>query len=745
MTTPAPEGRQFASPRPGEAVHAQCLARGLVGDALQPIERARNGTGPWREAHAALAAATRYPVIATPDTSLYLGAPAIAFTLHAADDGSGRYARPRAALDAQTDAITRQRLLNAHARIDAGLRPRTSEYDVFYGLTGLGMMFLASDPASPLLPAILAYLVRLTRPLLGDNRRLPGWWTARDPRGGLSAAFPSGHLNLGMAHGIAGPLALMSACVRRGITTAGLHDAITRICAVLDACRQESPAGTWWPGWIALPEYTAGRPGQTGPGRPSFCYGTPGLARAQHLAGIALGDISRQNMAVHALRRCLTDPDQLSRISDATLCHGTAGILITTRYAAADAPPGTYTTILRHIRALHDSLPALPRTGLLEGSTGRNLASLSDDADGRTASGWEACILPARGPAKTQPMTQPGLPSPGQPAGAVERAVLAMLTGAPADQAASQAGITPRALAAAARAYQQAGRAALAAHGGPAETWEQAVVEFTDWDTAERTVAAVLAPRLQNPEVTAGWWFLRKYPCWRIRYLPPVGAVAGLAKEQVASILDDMTTASQVRSWRPGIYEPESLAFGGPEGIRIAHRLFCADSLGVIATFGHAPPAHAADHPAGRKELSILLCATLMRGAGLDWFEQGDTWQRITSLRPLPASTSALPQHDAIKVLLAADTSPANLLSTFGGSTASAAAWAGGFRQAGQAFAATATAGQLERGLRDILAHLIIFHWNRLGLTATAQAILARAAQDVIMNTASEPATAGGC
>ena len=393
MTTPASPARPLA-PAAREALRAQCLASGLAGDALLPVEQARNGTGTWRDAHAALAAVTRYPVTVALDTSLYLGAPAIAFALHAADGGTGRYARPLTALDARTAAITRQRLLDAHARITARRRPRTSEYDLFYGLTGLGALFLARDPGGPLLPAILTYLTRLTQPLPGDHRHLPGWWTSRDPHGRISTAFPSGHLNLGMAHGIAGPLALMSAAARRGITVTGLHDAIARICAVLDTWRQNSPAGPWWPPWVCLPNRATG-PGQTGPGRPSWCYGTPGLARAQQLAGIALGDTTRQDMAQHALRRCLTDPRQLAQIADATLCHGTAGILITTHHAARDAPAGTYTTCLRTIRALHDSQPALAAGGLLEGSTGRALASHCHDDAGRTASGWDACILPA--------------------------------------------------------------------------------------------------------------------------------------------------------------------------------------------------------------------------------------------------------------------------------------------------------------------------------------------------------------
>jgi hypothetical protein len=97
-------------------------------------------------------------------------------------------------------------------------------------------------------------------------------------------------------------------------------------------------------------------------------------------------------MATQALRQCLTDPAQLRQIRDATLCHGTAGIVLTLHHAALDSPPGTFTTILHHLRVLHDSQPPLPGGGLLEGSTGRTLACLYDMASA-SASVWEACLL----------------------------------------------------------------------------------------------------------------------------------------------------------------------------------------------------------------------------------------------------------------------------------------------------------------------------------------------------------------
>ena len=47
-------------------------------------------------------------------------------------------------------------------------------------------------------------------------------------------------------------------------------------------------------------------------------------------------------------------------------------------------------------------------------------------------------------------------------------------------------------------------------------------------------------------------------------------------------------------------------------------------------------------------------------------------------------------------------------------------------------------------GLRDVLAHHVIFHWNRLGLATPTQAVLAHAAADAVFTAASGDMTLPG-
>jgi lantibiotic biosynthesis protein len=255
---------------------------------------------------------------------------------------------------------------------------------------------LQRAPRGEALERVLSYLVQLTMPLRVDGETLPGWWACHDPFFTSSPDHPGGHGNFGMAHGITGPLALLALALRCGAAVAGHAEAIERICAWLDGWRQDGETGPWWPQWITRDELRARRPAQPGPLRPSWCYGTPGLARAQQLAGIATGDTSRQQIAEQALAGCLSDPTQLGRIIDTSLCHGWAGLFQTSWRAARDArTPAIIARIPRLASLLtqHGRPGAGEGSGLLEGDAGLALALHTAAQDTPPASGWDRCLL----------------------------------------------------------------------------------------------------------------------------------------------------------------------------------------------------------------------------------------------------------------------------------------------------------------------------------------------------------------
>ncbi|GAB3715778.1 lanthionine synthetase C family protein [Nocardiopsis oceani] len=386
----------LATPVPAEEPwQGQSLAQGAAGTALLHVERAHTGLGSWQQAHRWIRTATAHPVSAADTAGLYLGAPAIAFTLEAAARGDGRYREPREALRTHVRELAHRRAESAMERIHRGDLATFAEYDTFYGLTGLGAHLLAYDARSDALERVLTYLVALTRPQTVDGRALPGWWVSHDPHRGHSAHFPGGHANLGTAHGITGVLALLSQAARRGATVDGHHEAIATIGTHLDTWRQDTEYGPWWPEHLTADTLDSGIPHQQGPGRPSWCYGTPGIARAGQLAAIATGDPARQSAFEDALSRCLSDSVQLGRITDTSLCHGWAGLYQTTWRAAQDAVtpalvshlPNLARQLRRHAHAAVDD------AGFLEGGAGTALALMTVQTDRRPRSRWDSCLL----------------------------------------------------------------------------------------------------------------------------------------------------------------------------------------------------------------------------------------------------------------------------------------------------------------------------------------------------------------
>lgn len=304
----------------------------------------------------------------------------------------------------------------------------------------------------------------------------------------------------------------------------------------------------------------------------------------------------------------------------------------------------------------------------------------------------------------------------------IATAVEAVLAGAPIENTAAGLGVDPADLADIVEAYRAAGLAAVRRR--QEGVWFQARLALPDWKTAESTFAHQVAPRLDQVDGGhAAWWFLRKHPHWRIR-------IRTGDRHAVEVLLDELTATGAIDHWRPGIYEPEAAAFGHATAMEVVHELFCADSQGVLTYARQDAPQ------IGRRELSLFLIRALQQHAGLDWFEAGDVFDRITQMRPTPSGTHVARVDSLasrLRHLLTIPVQPDSTLFASGGPVAFANPWLTAFAQAGRSLGAAAASGQLDRGLRAVLAQIVIFHWNRLDLSAAAQGVLAQAAKNAIL------------
>lgn len=220
-------------------------------------------------------------------------------------------------------------LRRAEAAADrvAGAEEFVSErdFDVVSGLAGVGAYLLSIPGSSPALDRDLHALVRLAQ----AHGPTPGWYTpphlldeeAREH-------YPQGRFNCGLAHGIPGPLALLSLADAQGVAVDGVVAAIERITRWLVEQRLEDDWGTTWPSAVTL------GPVRPEPSRSAWCYGPPGVARSLWLAGDTLDDSGLRDLAVAAMSAVYRRPIPKRGIDSPTFCHGVAGLLqITLRFA----------------------------------------------------------------------------------------------------------------------------------------------------------------------------------------------------------------------------------------------------------------------------------------------------------------------------------------------------------------------------------------------------------------------------
>jgi hypothetical protein len=313
------------------------LAQGLAALALPSAVLARGGLDRHHAAHVRTrlrqAAAHRRPAA----ESLYLGAPALAFTARVARGSGADYTRLLRSLDQQTARVAVALCARDRPRLEQGIPAvPLADYDVISGLSGLGRYLLAApEEHHRALDEVLRHLARLVLPLRLEGRQIPGWWT-RDAGNHPPYRAGAGHADLGMAHGIGGPLALLSLAWSQGHRVPGQDEALDLVGSwLVERCLRDD-AGPYWARTVDLPTLaSATMPTGRAPG--GWCYGA-GTAAALRLAAHALHRSDWLRLAYQAL-------DAVVRTADPGrggpgLCHGSAGLLtIAATVARQDGVP----------------------------------------------------------------------------------------------------------------------------------------------------------------------------------------------------------------------------------------------------------------------------------------------------------------------------------------------------------------------------------------------------------------------
>jgi hypothetical protein len=208
-------------------------------------------------------------------------------------------------------------------------RPGTSwhVYDAISGLAGIGRLLLAAlvDGHASAEPGLVATLTAMTTTLTHHGDLLPGWWVPTEQHPAVVAARldSSGAADTGLAHGVAGPLALLSIAHSAEHTVAGQETAIRDAVTWLGCWRVDDHG---WPDHATGRELADGAAPTRRGRRTAWCYGAPGIARsllhaARALDDDALVEATCADLARLGARQAAWDAE------GPTLCHGYAGIL----------------------------------------------------------------------------------------------------------------------------------------------------------------------------------------------------------------------------------------------------------------------------------------------------------------------------------------------------------------------------------------------------------------------------------
>lgn len=195
-------------------------------------------------------------------------------------------------------------------------QPWSGHVDLMRGLVGIGVYAL-ERLESPVGPTLLERVVtRLADTAVRDGDDVY-WWTPPERLPDLvRQRCPQGHVNLGIAHGVPGMIAMLGATCAAGVAPATARPLLDGAVRWLV---RDGAAGEILPAWRSPDQ-------QPELARTAWCYGEPGVAAALLLAARAVAEPAWEDTARRLARRATTRSIEDSGVVDAGLCHGAAGL-----------------------------------------------------------------------------------------------------------------------------------------------------------------------------------------------------------------------------------------------------------------------------------------------------------------------------------------------------------------------------------------------------------------------------------
>lgn len=197
--------------------------------------------------------------------------------------------------------------------------PLKGDYDLISGIVGLGVYALERLPRQSALACLGAIVERLHQWADSPAGGGKAWYTPPELLSPWQRELaPKGYYNLGLAHGVPGVIGLLGEIVAAAAVPQArplLHEAVTWLL------QQKLPASAESTFAMCIIE------GQEPmPARSAWCYGDPGAAIALLAAARGVRNPDWEREAVAIAKKCARRPPENTRVSDAAICHGAAGL-----------------------------------------------------------------------------------------------------------------------------------------------------------------------------------------------------------------------------------------------------------------------------------------------------------------------------------------------------------------------------------------------------------------------------------
>lgn len=204
---------------------------------------------------------------------------------------------------------------------------KESDFDAISGLSGIFSYLLLLDGYDEITEKVLELIVHICTSKNVNGLSIPNFHIKNDNMDDISKEnYPNGYLNLGLAHGIAGPLVVLSKAYKKGVIVEGQREVIFQIIDIYRKFLIVNGQNIYWPGTLSIEGYLTGAREQKKV-REGWCYGGIGIARALLIAADAINDDELREWTLEILkRRAQMGIDEFEMISP-TLCHGYAGVL----------------------------------------------------------------------------------------------------------------------------------------------------------------------------------------------------------------------------------------------------------------------------------------------------------------------------------------------------------------------------------------------------------------------------------